>query len=303
MGDRRGSARRRGAGALLALVLVSVPADGASAQILGRVMDRETRSGVAEASVLLLTPGGDPVAQTLTDSLGNFWFMPAADSATYTLQAVAQGTVGSALDPIEYRGEVTRRIVILDTRSSLERPVPIEGLGVTVDPRSVVLDIFGFYDRQARGYGTFLEPDDFADAPTDELTGLVRGLSGVVVIGDREILFWRPYGGGGTRGITAPARGLVPAAAPSWRDRYCTPGIWVNGTPDWRLNDLVRDGGGEFSRMAGRSVNDFLPEKDDILGIEVYRSVRSVPRELQIEAERLGGSVSGNCGVILIWTQ
>jgi hypothetical protein len=288
--------------ALLALVLLGVPADGASAQILGRVMDRETRSGVPDASVLLLTAGGEPVAQTLTDSLGNFWFIPTLDSATYTLQAVARGTVGSAVDPIEYRGNVARRIVILDTRSSLERPVPIDGLDVTVDPRSVVLDIFGFYDRKARGYGTFLEADDFAEAPTEKLTGIVRGLSGVVVLGEREILFWRPYGKNRGRGITGRARGLVPEAAPNWRERYCTPGIWVNGTPDWRLNDLVRDDSG-FPRMAGGSVNDFLPEKDEILGIEVYRSVRSLPRELQIEAERLGGNVSGNCGVILIWTQ
>lgn len=282
--------------------IFALTADGLSGQILGRVMDRADREGVPDADVLILTPEGDPVGRTVTDSLGSFWFMPTSDSARYTLQVVAQGTVGGLVEPIEYRGEVVRPVVVLDTRGPLERPVPVEGLEVTVDPRSVVLEIFGFYDRKERGYGTFLESEDFADAPTGNLTGIVRGLSGVVVIGDREILFWRPYGGGGGRGISGRARGLVPAPAPQWRDRYCTPSIWVNGVPDWRLNDLVRDGGG-FSRMAGRSVNDFLPGKDDILGIEVYRSVRSVPRELQIEAERLGGNVSGNCGVILIWAQ
>ena len=288
--------------AVLGLLLVA-SVQGASAQILGRVMDRATRSGVPEADVLLMTLGGDPVGRTATDSLGTFWFVPSSDSATYTLQVVAQGTAGGLSEPIEYRGEVVRPVVVLDTRGPLERPVPVEGLEVAVDPRSVVLDIFGFYDRKDRGYGTFLEAEDFADAPTDELTGLVRGLSGVVVIGDREILFWRPYGRLGGRGITGSARGLTPAAPPHWRERFCTPSIWINGQPDWRLNDLVRDGGAEFSRMAGRSVNDFLPEKDDILGIEVYRSVRSVPRELQIEAERLGGNVSGNCGVILVWAK
>jgi hypothetical protein len=192
-------------------------AQSASAQILGRVVDRATRNGVAEASVLLLTEAGDPVGQTLTDSLGVFMFIHVTDSATYTLQVMADGTVGDPVDPIEYRGEAAHRIVILDSRGALERPVSI-------------------------------------------------------------------------------------GPPPEWRERFCTPSIWVNGQPDWRLNDMIRDGEG-FSRMAGRSVNDFLPGKDEIIGIEVYRSRRSVPRELQIEAERLGGTLFRECGIILIWTR
>lgn len=296
----------RGAGpiaircALWAAALLIVAAQAGSAQIVGRVMDRGTKEGVPDASVLLLSMGGEAVDETLTDSLGAFVFIPEADSATYTLQVVAPGRVAAPVDPIDYRGRLARRIVVLDSPEAFSQPVNVEGLEVTVEARDIRLEIFGFYERLERDAGTFLQPDDFADAPGPELTQLVRGVSGVFVMGDWELLFQRNYQ------MTPPgmggARGLSPGPAPRWRDRYCTPSIWVNGQPDWRTEDMIRDNT-EFSRMAGTSANDFLPLKDDIIGIEVYRSRRSLPRDMQIVAERLSGSLDGECGVILLWTR
>lgn len=266
--------------ALFVCLAAATPMDGA-AQIVGRVMDRGTRAGVTDASVLLLTVDGEPVAEARTDSAGVFTFIPTTDSATFTLQVVANGTFGRAAEPVVYRGTMVRPLMILDSRGPLDQPVSIDGVEVTVDQRDLVLDLFGFYDRRDRGYGTFLEAEDFADEPTDDLTMLIRNVPGVDVrLNPPRIQFQRNL--------------------PRRSDRYCVPSIWVNGIPDYRLEDQARDEQGFFP---GESVNDFLPGKDEIAGIEVYRSRRSVPRELQIEAERLGArDASEDCGVIMLWT-
>jgi hypothetical protein len=68
------------------------------------------------------------------------------------------------------------------------------------------------------------------------------------------------------------------------------------------MERTIQDGG-RFDRMTGQSANNFLPAKEDIVGIEVYRSRRSIPRELLAAAERKNASVDGSCGAILIWTR
>lgn len=273
-----------------------------SAQIVGRVVDRGTRAGVPGASVLLLTTEGAPVGETLTDSVGVFMFIPMADSATFTLQVVANGAVGGPAQPVEYRGRIVRPLVVIDSRDVMDQPIAIGGLELEVEQRDIVLDLFGFYDRRDRGFGTFLEAEDFADAPTDDLTILIRNVPGVVVDmkAAARILFQRNLAPPPT-GSMGVARGLAPGSAPGPGTRYCTPSIWVNGVPDYRMEDEAKPD--RIGFVPGESVNDYLPRKEDIAGIEVYRSRRSVPRELQIEAERLGArDASEDCGVIMLWT-
>ncbi|MDT8342600.1 MAG: hypothetical protein RQ751_13900 [Longimicrobiales bacterium] len=218
-------------------------------------------------------------------------FIPLTDSTDFTLQVVAMGFVGLPVDTIRYRGTLIRRNVVVQPE-----PLSLEGLEVSVEAQDVRLLIYGFYDRAARGFGKFLDRDRILAAPTPNFTDVIRGTPGVIVDGTREVLM-RRTGAALRRGIVGTARGFDAPPTPNQRRRLCNPSILVNGTV-WRNRDHVE---GDEPAAPG-DANEFLPPREDILGVEVYNSHFFIPRELQLEIERFGGGAAG-CGVILIWTR
>lgn len=299
--------RRRGVGtpAVRALPLLAVALAGlwtaspAAAQVSGTVMDAATREGVPYANVALVDSAGNVWAQVVTDSTGYFSVIPMTNDAVFQVQVIAMGYASVPVEPIRYDGSPVHRTIGI-----VAQPMEMEGLTVEVEGQDLRLLLFGYYDRKARGYGHFIDPEDIAAVKAPGVTGIVRGSPGVVVRGSYEVLFprnWKPRTGG-TMGVAQGLSGQRPTSE-SWRERFCKPAVFVNGSPEWRHIDPETN-----SFSPSRSFNDFLPPREDIIGMEVYQSLHSLPREMQIQLERLGGgtnngAVTSECGALLIWTR
>lgn len=282
----------------LAGAWAALPA-GASAQVSGNVLDAATREGVPYANVALVDSAGNVWAQVVTDSTGYFSVIPMTNDAVLDVQVIALGYASVPVEPIRYDGSPVHRTIGI-----VAEPMEIEGLNVEVEGQNLRLKLFGFYDRKERGYGHFIDEDHIAAVEAPGVTGILRGSPGVLVRGGYEVLFprnWTPRVGG-AMGVAGGLSGQGPTSG-AWRERFCTPVVFLNGSPQWRHIDPETN---EFS--PSRSFNDFLPPKEDIIGVEVYQSLRSLPRDMQIQLERLGGGndfgiVTGECGAVLIWTR
>ncbi|MEJ2539097.1 MAG: carboxypeptidase-like regulatory domain-containing protein [Gemmatimonadota bacterium] len=290
---RLGSGRRRSLAWLAGMLTGALPVH---AQISGQVLEASTRDPVPMANVALVDSLGNVWAQVMTDSTGHFSVIPMTNEAVFDIQVIAMGYAGLPVDRIRYDGRPVHRIIGVVTR-----PMELEGLTVEVEGQDLRLLLFGFYERKERGFGHFIDEERIRATPEPGITGVLRGAPGLVVLGNREVLSLRntqppPVGPMGT------ARGLSPGPARSWRERFCRPTVFVNGSPDWRLSDPATN---DFSDgQAGRRFGDFLPPKEEIIGVEVYRSLASLPRDMQILTERGRRSNEGSvmCGAILIWT-
>lgn len=284
--------------ALAGAALLMAPVD-AHAQVSGRVLDAATRDGVPYANVALVDSAGNVWAQVTTDSTGYFSVIPMTNDAVFDVQVIAMGYTSAPVEPIRYDGSPVHRTIGI-----VAEPMELEGLNVEVEGQDLRLLLFGYYDRKERGYGHFIDPEDIAAVKAPGVTGILRGSPGVVVRGSYEVLFprnWTPR----VTGRMGVARGLSGQGPTSgrWRERFCEPAVFVNGSPQWRYIDPETN-----SFSPSRSFNDFLPPREDIIGVEVYQSLRSIPREMKLDMERLGGGnddgiATGECGAILIWTR
>jgi len=235
----------RGPLLMLAAALALLWAAPAQGQIIGRVIDAETRGPVANAGVALLDSAGTARAQVVTDENGRFVMAPASGPGQYDVQVIALGYVGAPSDPVDYTGES----VFLEIALS-PAPIEMEGIEVRVEALDPALEAQGFYQRERTTGGLFVDPEDLENRVLVRASEALRRLPGVNVRGG-EPTFTR-VGGGLGGGCGQP------------------PDVWVDGVP-------VRRGGG--TPGVPQRFDDLLPAPQNIAAVEAYPGGASVPAQ------------------------
>ena len=249
-------------------------------RIGGTVRDQSNGRPVTSATVDARDPDGAVLESTLTDSEGRFALSVDPDAAREVrvhIESLGYGTLVSepiALDRPSYRLEVELS----------PEAYQVEGVVVSVAARSLVLDRVGFYQREERITGRFLEREELdLDRYTRVSDALMRvpGLQQVDMASqtgsttERYLQFRGARAGGGRNA--------------------CLPAIYVDGGIV-RFPRLL--GGSAIGQMdAGGDVRTL----DDIIGafdveaIELYDGPSSGPPEFV--------QSSPPCGSIVIWTR
>lgn len=144
------------------------------------------------------------------------------------------------------------------------QPIELEGVTATSWGRSVLLRRNGFYQRQRQGLGAFMTADRIEHLHPLDSSELFRYMRGFMVqqTNDGPVVI-------GTRGT-----GL---------QQYCIPLVYVDGM------SIAANG----IREQGDALGMVRP--DDILAVEAYQGVASIPAEYN--------PTGSACGVILFWTR
>lgn len=212
-----------------------------------------------------MAEGGEVVRRVEADSAGYF-SIDAPGPGSYYLRAERIG-YATKTDGILELGRDAR--VEVDFYL-LTRPVELEGLEATGERTDWIeerlrrrLEAQGFYDRQERGFGHFITPQEIEERPPTRPRDLFRSIprmeTGDVIgrPGSDGLVAMGCGGTGGRGGFHAYVNGI----------RVHEGSVWDMG------NDIS---------MA------------DIAAVEVYTSVARMPLQY---------SMLGACGVILIWTK
>lgn len=255
---------------IMAALLAAAPLH---AQIVrGRVLDARSGEPVPQASVTALTVEQRNGGRART----------AADG-TFTLQLRAAGTFMLRGERAGYQPSTTqaipvavREMVTVELRVS-PQPMQIDPLRVTArvqPPHDRVLEMNGFYDREASGLGRFVRREDMDLHPEFNLAHTLARVPGVELDRDqrgREIVTF-------TRGRIV---GTISRTQVGKRDD-CFPLIYLDGT-------LMR-----YAPPNDVQLNDII-HPDQVEALEVYRSAAEIPPQYN--------GVNSACGVILIWTR
>jgi hypothetical protein len=216
----------------------------------GTVLDQQTGAPVVNVPVRIVnTP-----LSALTDANGRFYFqeVPIGD---YTLRA----------DHIAYAAAVTRLEVRADDLDVEVRLTPeaiaIQPIVVTAFSRR--LETAGFYEREKRGVGTFIERKQIEKMKAQTSSDLLRNVPGLR---------------------------LVPQAT-----RRNVPPNQMRGRGNCRFKYIV-DGARTLSDFDIDFIAPYAIE-----GLEVYAGLSEVPAAFRASAMADGGQTI--CGVIAIWTR
>jgi len=194
-------------------------ADGA--RLTGRVLDAANGDGIEGAEVRL----DGTLMTAVTNSRGRFRFNDVPPGVR--IVQIARLGFESRADTIEVPQGMS---ITLDFPISVE-PILLEPIIVSL--RSLLLEMRGFYDRQAQGFsGFFADRATIEDADPVLMTDLFRSVPGVEVINNSRLLMSQSVDlrGGG---------------------RGCEPSLWLDG-----------------ARSGLRQYDHLRP--DHIEGIEVY---------------------------------
>ncbi len=143
-------------------------------------------------------------------------------------------------------------------------PVRLDPIEVSVERRDIVLEQAGFYDREAIGFGKFLDRDDLEKRPPGRVSDLFAGLAGVSLIA----------------GPTGQRQVILNAGR--YRREPCFPRVV--------LDDMIVGGGPLQPAQL-----DVLLMRSAIAGVEVYTTTAGIPIKY--------GGTGSSCGVIVIWTR
>ena len=234
------------AGILLALLLT--PATPAWAQsVRGRVVDDESGVPMGTVEVALLATDDSIVGRYVTDENGRFVArMP--DVGSYRLRATRIGYEPSTSDAFAL---APGQAALAELRLQLD-PVRLDPLETVVEGQNLVLASVGFYRRQEIGSGQVRTPEDLEAKPPQDVTDLLRGMSGLRVVRPR-----------GTFAIDVFS---------NRRAQGCRPSVSID-------NRILQRGGGEST---GWAENFNVRE---VAAIEVYAGQAGLP-------ERVAGPVS-----------
>jgi hypothetical protein len=165
-------------GSLLFLVSVRAPA---SAQVIeGHLLEAGTGVPVQAASVSLLDTAMAELRQTITDKHGAFR-LEAPGSGRFFVLAEALG-YKRTLDGVLELGEGGRVSIDFFLRPE---PLGMDSLTVEAERQEIVqhLELQGFYDREAEGFGHFISLEEIEKRNAREYYTLLRGLPNLRVVG------------------------------------------------------------------------------------------------------------------------
>jgi len=162
--------------------------------LVGRVIDRDTRIPVGDATVRL----GENGPRTLTNDRGYFLF-ESFPWGVYNLH-VRHLAYAAFTAPVRVAGGMSHSVEI----QLSQEPIELEGITVTAEARRTQSHIEGLVSRMNRGFGSFITREKLEARPSSRVPDLLREVPGVDVL-DRS-----------------GARLLV-------RGRTCTPIVFVDG--------------------------------------------------------------------------
>lgn len=243
---------------------------GPGSALYGQVLDNATQAPVPDATVLLRDTTGQAVASAVSDSAGRFRIGHPGRGDRFRLHvrhvAFAASEGGIRFPP----GEQVR-IEVLLARQAIE----LEPILVRDRRRSRLVEV-GFYARQARGLGVFVDRDEIDRRRPGRITDLLRGRAGIRVV---------------SVGLGQSDVRVLQQVSFQYRPEQCQPAVWVDG-------GLAREGGVPRTRApsasTGRPLSAILTP-EELEGVEVFTGTAGLPSEF-------AGS-NAPCGVILLWTR
>jgi hypothetical protein len=243
----------------------------------GRVVsgDRDPQP-VAGALVILLDSTGVAHRAVLTDALGRY-VLSAPAPGSYMLQVRRAGNTAVATEPFLLVGAATAH---LDLRLA-PRVYTLKPVTVVSDAASAPVGMLaGFYQRMARGWGSYITREEIRKRGARQISELLYGRPDVRVIRRSELQSTVRVGTELSRLNVGPLSlgedGTPQLAADA--PLPCSPMMYVDGVAFGRADDVLDQVG-----------------PTDIEGIEIYRRATEVPPEF--------GGLQARCGVILVWTR
>lgn len=262
---------------LTVLVVAVASVVPAAAQGTGSLAGRVVRAGGIVGIEGVEVRIRDTGLRAITDGRGEFAFdsVPAGVMTLETRHLAYRATEGV----VEvHPGERVRIELRVD-----DQVFDLDPLVVTARTRPLLMRerMGGFYVRQARGMGTFLDRDDLARRPVSKVTDVLRDVHGIRVVGS----------GGTSRQLVATRNPLVHVGG-------CSPVVYLDGfMVSARRIDAERN---QEARRLNREAReetvrilDAIPT-DQIAGIEIYPGPATVPGEF--------AGLDTHCGVIAVWT-
>lgn len=156
------------------LSLLTLLSSQATAQgVRGEIFDEEAGEPVVTAQVVLVDATGEVVGRALSDSAGSFYI------------EVGLGTYSLVVNRLGYDPRYVMEVAITDTSIvALEvrlspNAILLPGLEVEAERGVRHLTTSGFYWRQRRGFGHFIEVEDLQRIQTHEPTQLLRSMAGI----------------------------------------------------------------------------------------------------------------------------
>jgi hypothetical protein len=257
--------RSRGTAVAVASALAAAPLPAQT--LRGKVLDAESGQPVTLAFVGLLAEGRTLVVSTLVDGSGGF-ALRAPAPGSYFLYVARTGyrPVVDGLFDLGAGGALEIRVGLSPS------PMALEPVIVDAEAEESHLERVGFYDRAARGLGTFLLREDIRRTAVDKLTDALRSVPRV------EVMTARP--------VIGPEAELNPEVLMNRGTEYCSPTLYIDGA-------VVQFGSPAGGR--GRPVRpDDYVDPSDVEAIEVYTRLTEIP---------LGLDATGECGLVVIWTR
>jgi hypothetical protein len=245
----------------------------AGQRVFGRVIEERSERGVGLARIRLIAADSSVSAATTADSAG-FFVLDSASPGSQVLRVDALGYASRSDSVTIAAGEVINVVVRLAPEGMRLAPLEVRARGGLERGR------FGFERRSALGRGVFLTADSIAARDPRVATDALRGVPGVININDNVFSMT-----GGKCLVIYVDHRLSP--------------VQVGRRPSPRQ---VMAGS-----LAGSDALNLITDVGRIRGIEVYRDLAEVPRELRT-AMRMEDLAPVNrplfeaCGLAWVWT-
>ena len=239
-------------------VTVLTPLNGDPANLPGRFVGHVTDGNSGESVRGVAVKLAHISMLTVTNNSGRF-ALPSVPPGRYAVEFSSLG-YATRVDSVDIVSGQTSDVRV---RLALT-PIELEPIEVIVEPRELVLEDVGFYQRRTAGFGKFIDRTRIEERGPYNLTDLFTGIAGVSLIN------------------VTPMDPAVVLRAGRMGRRLCFPRVVLDGL-------VVHDSGGEPAMI------DRLVGPEVVAGIEIYPSSAGVP----IQYEGRGDT----CGTILIWTR
>jgi hypothetical protein len=239
--------------------------------VQGTLVEHDSGRPVRSAEVTVRSGSGAVLATGLTDE-GGFFRLQIPRPGRFLLSARALGYAEVGDEAVDVQPE---KLTVLEI-GMVSEAFELEPIVVTVQSRSYLLEMEGFYQRDAEGFGVFMPPELFERRPPRRVSDHLYGVSGVYVL--------EPTRGDGGRAVYVRS-GLRPSLTSPYD--ICWPMVYVD-------HHLVSTGGLMGAGAEPAAIDD-LVNPADVLAMEVYRSAAEVPSEFH--------GPNAGCGVVVLWTR
>jgi len=243
--------------------------------VRGTILDASTEEPVSGAAVSLRNQSGDSIAQAESDSAGRFVFEVREGDYSFRIIRIGyQRTLTPAVEALA--GDVIRvviRIVPLGTEPAGElfslSPIVVEG-------QAVDRHMEAFERNRQVGLGDHVVREEFEEWHPQQVTDVIRRMSGFTVIPNSNYGRPHPRGGVDTRPymIEVPSR-IHRTALPT----ECPPLMFLDGA----------------------SIGNTETTDITLLPIDLIEAVEAYSRQNQMPAEY--SKRGSECGVIAFWTR